>query len=177
MSLRLAGATAIVAVVGLALAACGSDDEQQQQQTVAAQQEQQQQQQTVAAQQEQQQQQTMAAQQQQQAPAAQQQEQQQSAPAQQQQQQEQAAPAQQQQQQQQQESIAEAAEKEPIIFSDLNWTSSEVQTRIVAFIVEHGYGYPTDLIAGDTVLLWEGPDQQRHPGDAGNLARAAALDR
>ena len=157
MSLRLAGATAIVAVVGLALAACGSDDDEQQQQTVAAQQEQQQQQ-TVAAQQEQQQQQTVAAQQQeqqqQQAPAAQQQEQQQSAPAQQQQQQEQAAPAQ--QQQQQQESVAEAAEKEPIIFSDLNWTSSEVQTRIVAFIVEHGYGYPTDLIAGDTVLLWEG---------------------
>ena len=46
--------------------------------------------------------------------------------------------------------------KEPIVFSDLNWLSAEVQTRIVAYIVEHGYEYPTELIAGDTVSLWQG---------------------
>ncbi len=47
-------------------------------------------------------------------------------------------------------------EKEPIIFSDLNWTSSELQVRIARFIVEHGYGYPTDAVAGDTISLFEG---------------------
>ena len=31
-----------------------------------------------------------------------------------------------------------------------------MQTRVVSFIVEHGFGYPTDLIAGDTVSLWAG---------------------
>ena len=45
---------------------------------------------------------------------------------------------------------------EPIVFSDLNWTSNEIQTRIAAYIVENGYGYPTDLLSGDTVSLWQG---------------------
>lgn len=48
----------------------------------------------------------------------------------------------------------EGEEKEPIVFSDLNWVSAEMQTRIVAYIVEHGFGYPTELQAGDTVSLW-----------------------
>lgn len=47
-------------------------------------------------------------------------------------------------------------EKTTVVFSDLNWTSSEIQVRVAAFIVEHGYGYPTELIAGDTVSLWQG---------------------
>lgn len=47
-------------------------------------------------------------------------------------------------------------EKETIVFSDLNWTSSEIQVRIAAYIVEHGYGYPVELVAGDTVSLWAG---------------------
>ena len=47
-------------------------------------------------------------------------------------------------------------EKEPIIFSDLNWTSSEIQVRVAKYIVEHGYGYPTDTVAGDTISLFEG---------------------
>ena len=33
-------------------------------------------------------------------------------------------------------------EKTTVVFSDLNWTSSEIQVRVAAFIVEHGYGYP-----------------------------------
>ena len=46
--------------------------------------------------------------------------------------------------------------KEPIIFSNLNWTSAEVQNQIVSYIVNNGYGYPVDLIDGDTVSLWQG---------------------
>ena len=45
-------------------------------------------------------------------------------------------------------------EKEPVVFSDLNWPSAEIQARVAAYIVEHGYGYPTDLVTGDTVSLW-----------------------
>ncbi len=45
-------------------------------------------------------------------------------------------------------------EKGTIIFSDLNWPSAEIQARAAAYIVEHGYGYPTELVTGDTVSLW-----------------------
>ena len=47
-------------------------------------------------------------------------------------------------------------EKETIVFSELSWDSAEVQTRIAMFIVEHGYGYPADAIAGDTIPLFQG---------------------
>ena len=68
------------------------------------------------------------------------------------------APAQQQQDQPAQQEQAQAMDedKPTIVFSDLNWTSSEIQVRAAAFIVEHGYGYPTDMIAGDTVSLFQG---------------------
>ena len=46
--------------------------------------------------------------------------------------------------------------KETIIFSDLSWTSAQVQNRVAQYIVEHGYGYPTDLVYGDTLPLFEG---------------------
>ncbi len=65
------------------------------------------------------------------------------------------------QQQQQQQAAAEqpqaqaGGEKAPVRFSDLNWDSALLQNRIAAFIVEHGYGYPVELVPGDTVLLWE----------------------
>lgn len=49
---------------------------------------------------------------------------------------------------------APAEEKETIIFSELNWPSAEIQARAAAYIVEHGYGYPTELVTGDTVSLW-----------------------
>ncbi len=45
-------------------------------------------------------------------------------------------------------------EKDTIIFSDLNWPSAEIQARVAAYIVEHGYEYPTELVTGDTVSLW-----------------------
>ena len=46
--------------------------------------------------------------------------------------------------------------KEPIIFSDLNWASAQLQNRIAQYIIEHGYGYPTGVVSGPTSLLFEG---------------------
>ena len=46
------------------------------------------------------------------------------------------------------------AEKEEIVFVDLNWDSALIQTEMVSYIVEHGYGYPTSKIPGDTVKLY-----------------------
>lgn len=52
--------------------------------------------------------------------------------------------------------MEEAATKETIVFSDLNWTSAQVQNRIAQYIVEHGYGYPTDVILGATLPNFQG---------------------
>ena len=52
--------------------------------------------------------------------------------------------------------VACAEEKEPIVFSDLNWTSAQVQNRIAQYIVEEGYGYPTDVVFGATLPLLQG---------------------
>ena len=40
--------------------------------------------------------------------------------------------------------------KDPIVFNDLGWDSALSQNRIAQFIVEKGYGYPTDVIEGGT---------------------------
>ena len=42
-------------------------------------------------------------------------------------------------------------QKETIVFSDLNWTSAQVQNRIAQYLVEKGYGYPTDVVFGATL--------------------------
>ena len=47
-------------------------------------------------------------------------------------------------------------EEQPIVFSDLNWTSAQVQNRIAQYIVEEGYGYPTDVVFGATLPLLNG---------------------
>ena len=47
-------------------------------------------------------------------------------------------------------------EKDTIVFSDLNWTSAQVQNRIAQYIVEHGYGYSTDTVFGATLVLFQG---------------------
>ena len=39
-----------------------------------------------------------------------------------------------------------SAERKTIIFANLNWDSARVQNAIARFIVEKGYGYPTDAI-------------------------------
>ena len=48
-----------------------------------------------------------------------------------------------------------SASREIVVFSDLTWKSARVQTRIAQYIVEHGYGYPTDLVSGGTGHLFE----------------------
>ena len=50
----------------------------------------------------------------------------------------------------------EMEERETIIFSDLNWTSAQVQNRIAQYIVEKGYGYPTDVVFGATLRCFNG---------------------
>lgn len=49
------------------------------------------------------------------------------------------------------------AERETLVFGDLQWDSAQVNSRIAAFILEHGYGY-TDIeyIPGDTVTIFQG---------------------
>ena len=48
------------------------------------------------------------------------------------------------------------AARETIIYSDLDWTSAQVQNRIAQYITELGYGYPTDLKVGSTLPLFNG---------------------
>ena len=50
----------------------------------------------------------------------------------------------------------EADEETTIIFSDLNWTSAQFQDRVAQYIVEEGYGYPTDVVFGGTLPLFQG---------------------
>lgn len=49
-----------------------------------------------------------------------------------------------------------AEDKDTIVFSDLNWTSAQVQNRIAQYLVEEGYGYPTDVVFGATLPLFQG---------------------
>ena len=51
------------------------------------------------------------------------------------------------------EVTAPEAPKDTIVFSDLNWDSSQIQVRIAQYIVEHGYGFPTDMVFGGTIPL------------------------
>ena len=46
-------------------------------------------------------------------------------------------------------------EREPIVFADLNWDSAQIQNAISRFIIEHGFGYPTDAIFGGPIPLWK----------------------
>ena len=52
--------------------------------------------------------------------------------------------------------MEEGAPKGTIVFSDLNWTSAQVQNRIAQYILENGYGYPTDVVFGATLPNFQG---------------------
>ena len=52
--------------------------------------------------------------------------------------------------------MAPEGPKETIIFGDLNWSSALLQNRIAQYIVEYGYGYPTDVKFGATLPLFQG---------------------
>ena len=54
------------------------------------------------------------------------------------------------------EVMAPEGPKEPVIFGDLNWSSALLQNRIAQYIVEKGYGYPTDVKFGATLPLFQG---------------------
>jgi len=45
------------------------------------------------------------------------------------------------------------AAPQPIHFADLNWESGSLITDILRYIVEKGYGLPTDMLPGTTVTL------------------------
>lgn len=49
-----------------------------------------------------------------------------------------------------------SSESKPIVFNDLDWASARVQNRIAQYLVEKGYGYPTEVMPGPTVPLFEG---------------------
>ena len=53
-------------------------------------------------------------------------------------------------------SCAQEEEKETIVFGDLNWDSAQVQNRVAQYIVEKGYGYPTEVVLGATLPLFQG---------------------
>ena len=54
------------------------------------------------------------------------------------------------------DAMMEEAPKEAIIFGDLNWPSALLQNRIAQYLVEKGYGYPTDVKFGATLPLFQG---------------------
>ena len=54
------------------------------------------------------------------------------------------------------EVMAPEGPKETIVFSDLNWTSAQIQNRVAQYLVEKGYGYPTDVVLGSTLPLFQG---------------------
>ncbi len=54
------------------------------------------------------------------------------------------------------EVMAPEGPKETIVFGDLNWSSALLQNRIAQYIVEKGYGYPTDVKFGATLPLFQG---------------------
>ena len=54
------------------------------------------------------------------------------------------------------EMMAPEGPKDTIIFGDLNWSSALLQNRIAQYIVEKGYGYPTDVKFGATLPLFQG---------------------
>ena len=54
------------------------------------------------------------------------------------------------------EAVATTSSIETIVFSDLNWSSAQIQNRIAQYIVEKGYGYPTDVVFGATLPLLQG---------------------
>jgi glycine betaine/proline transport system substrate-binding protein len=44
--------------------------------------------------------------------------------------------------------------KQSIVFADLDWESIQIQNAIARFIIEEGYGYPTEALHGEFESLW-----------------------
>ena len=54
------------------------------------------------------------------------------------------------------EAVAPSSSIDTIVFADYNWSSAQIQNRIAQYIVEKGYGYPTDVVFGATLPLFQG---------------------
>ncbi|CRM67503.1 Glycine betaine-binding periplasmic protein precursor [Pseudomonas sp. 37 R 15] len=50
-------------------------------------------------------------------------------------------------------SVPASAAQAPVHFADLNWESGSLITEVLRFIVEKGYGLPTDTLPGTTITL------------------------
>ena len=48
------------------------------------------------------------------------------------------------------------ARTDRIVLADLGWDSARLQNRIVQYVLEKGYGYPTAVVPGGTVDLFDG---------------------
>ncbi|MFC1965431.1 glycine betaine ABC transporter substrate-binding protein [Chloroflexota bacterium] len=46
--------------------------------------------------------------------------------------------------------------KETIVITELNWDSPRYTAYILAFIVEHGYDYPVEMVAGTSIAMFQG---------------------
>ena len=46
--------------------------------------------------------------------------------------------------------------RDTVVFADYAWPSAQIQNRIVQYLVEKGYGYPTDVVYGETLPLYQG---------------------
>lgn len=51
---------------------------------------------------------------------------------------------------------AEPGAKPTIKLSDLNWGSAHFQSEMAKIIIEKGYGYPVELVSGETIPLFQG---------------------
>jgi glycine betaine/proline transport system substrate-binding protein len=58
-------------------------------------------------------------------------------------------------------------EKETITLSELNWGSAQFQSALAKIIIEEGYGYPVELVPGETIPAY---DEAMDAGDIVNLA-------
>ena len=54
------------------------------------------------------------------------------------------------------EAVVPPGSTETIVFADYNWPSAQIQNRIAQYIIEEGYGYPTDVVFGATLPLFQG---------------------
>ena len=51
---------------------------------------------------------------------------------------------------------APALAKDKLVYADKGWDSSQVHTRIAAFIIDNGYGYESEFIQGETISMFAG---------------------
>ena len=50
----------------------------------------------------------------------------------------------------------EEASRDTLVFADYTWPSAQIQNRIVQYLAEKGYGYPTDVVYGESLPLYQG---------------------